>query len=291
MIPPDSVTVIIPTTCSDERDDGLRRAVRSLATQDIGCPSILIVANGPRVNSAILQEIASHPQVNVVRLAEGSLPRALAFGRSRVATPYFGFLDDDDEYLPNALRIRLQALEGDSAAATCATNGYDFIDGRDHMREDISSEAQHDPLRGLLRANWLASCGGLFRSDFVQESFFDNSTKYFEWTLLAYKLATSRRVVLLTTPTYRLHESPDSLSQSEAYRLSEPRLIETLLAFDLPEDVRQELEKRVSKAQHAISDYYLHRGELRNAWIAHLRSLRQPGGLRYLTYTRKLLLR
>lgn len=291
MATPASVTVIIPTICSDERHDTLRRAVKSLSTQDIGCPSILVVANGPRVNAAILQEIASHPKVHALRLAEGSLPHALAFGRSHVATAYFGFLDDDDEYLPDALRVRLQALEGDSAAAVCATNGYHFIDGRDQLREAFTPEAQQDPLRGLLRANWLASCGGLFRSDLVQESFFDGAIKYFEWTLLAYKLAASRRVVLVNTPTYRLYESSDSLSRSAAYKLAEPGFIEKIIAFDLPEDVRQALARHLSQAHHAISSYHLRRGEIRNAWAAHLRSLRQPGGLRYLTYTLKLLLR
>lgn len=229
--------------------------------------------------------------VQSLRLEEGSLPRALAFGRSYVATPYFGFLDDDDEYLPDALRVRLQPLEDDSTAAVCSTDGYHFIDGRDHIRGVISPETQQDPLRGLLGANWLASCSGLFRSDRVEESFFDGVTKYFEWTLLAYKLAASRRIVLLNTPTYRLYESSDSLSRSEAYLLAEPGFIEKIIALDLPQDVREALAKRVSRAHHAISSYHLRRGDIQSAWIAHLRSLGQPGGLRYLTYTLKLLLR
>ena len=285
------VTIIIPTTCADERCESLRRAVRSLLTQDIGYPSILVVANGPRVNAALLKEIASYPQVEVLRLEEGSLPRAIALGRAHVATPYFGFLDDDDEYLPDALRLRLQVLDGDLTAALCATDGYDFVDGCDHLRETVYPETLEDPLRGLLKANWLASCGGLYRSDLVPARFFDGVTKYYEWTLLAYKLAASQRVLLLNTPTYRLYESPGSLSRSEAYRLAEPDVLKQTCLLDLPKDVRRALRKRVARAYHSLSSYYLREDRLRDAWGFHALSLFQPSGWQYLSFTARLIQR
>lgn len=247
------------------------------------------MANGPKVDEKVLGRICAMPGVQASRLAEGSLPLAIAFGRSRVATPYFGYLDDDDEYLPDAMQLRLRALEGNPDAAVCATGGYEFIDGRDQTRQTIFPESQHDPLRGLLRSNWLASCGGLFRSDLVPESFFDGATKYFEWTLLAYKLAASRRVILLNTPTYRLYASSGSLSQSEAYRLAEPEVLRKICLLDLPKDVRWELRKRVGSAYHSLSSHFLREGRLREAWRFHARSLMQPDGLRYVPYTVRLL--
>lgn len=283
------VTVIIPSVCADERCETLKRAVRSLLTQDIGCPSILVVANGPRVNADFLKDIASYPQVEVLRLAEGSLPRAIALGRSHVATPYFGFLDDDDEYLPYALRLRLQALEGDLTAAVCATDGYNFVDGSDHLIETIYPETLEDPLRGLLKANWLASCSGLYRSDLVPARFFDGVTKYYEWTLLAYKLAVSQRVLLLNTPTYRLYVSSGSLSRSEAYRLAEPEVLKKICLLDLPTDVQRALRQRVGRAYHSLSSHFLREGRLREAWRFHARSLIQPDGWRYIPYTAHLL--
>ena len=283
------VTIIIPSTCADERCETLRRAVKSLSVQDVGCPSILIVANGPRVNVALLKEIASQPQIKVLRLAEGSVARAQAMGRAHVFTSYFGFLDDDDEYSPDALRLRLNALEGDPEAAACATDGYDFTDGIDQIRETISPEAQQDPLRGLLRGNWLASCGGLFRSHLVPESFFDGVTQYFEWTLLAYKLASSRRVVLLNTPTYRLYASAGSLSRSENYRLAEPEVLKKICLLDLPSDVRRAVRQRVGRAYHSLSGHFFRKGQLHDAWGFHARSLLQPDGWRYASYTARLL--
>lgn len=285
------ITVIIPTTCDRERERTLYRAIASLQSQTVGLPSIAVIANGPRVNDDVLRAINSLPGVQTWCLEEGSLPRAIAFGRAQVTTPYFGFLDDDDEYLPDALRLRLRALESRADAALCATDGYDCIDGKDRIRETVLPGAPEDPLRGLLKANWLASCGGLFRADLVPEGYFDGQTKYYEWTMLAYKLAATRKVLLLDTPTYRLHISTGSLSRSEAYRLAEPQVLAKLCQLNLPRDVRMELQRRVGRAYHGLASYFLRAGRVREAWKYHAHSLVQSGGWRNFPYTAKLLLR
>jgi glycosyltransferase involved in cell wall biosynthesis len=283
------VTIIIPTACVDERYEALKRAVKSLSTQDVGCPCILLVANGPRVNGLILEEIGAYPRVKVLRLSEGSLPRAIAVGRTHVTTPFFGYLDDDDEYLPNALSVRLQVLEGNLQAAACATDGYEYSDGKDRLRETVFPEFYLDPLRGLLHANWLASCGALFRSDLVPVEFFDGVTRYFEWTLLAYKLAVSRQVALVNTPTYRLHVSSGSLSRSDAYRLAEPEVLKKISLMNLPNDVRRAVRRRIGAAYHSLSGHFYREGQMRQAWEFHVHSLLQSGGWRYAPYTARLL--
>ena len=282
------ITVVIPTTCEPARRSTLERAVFSLLNQEIGAPSILVVANGPRVDAGVLSAIKKLSMVRTLELDEGSLPRAIAVGRSAVSTPYFGFLDDDDEYLPNALDLRLRALEQFPDAAAAATDGYEWRDGVDHLRETVTATALRDPLRGLLAANWLASCSALFRSTLVTPQFFDGVTRYFEWTLLAYKIAARHRIVLLDTPTYRLYESVGSLSKSEAYKLAAPEVLKTVADLELPRDVRNALRDRVGRAYHTASSYFLREGRRGEAWTAHLQSLRWPGGLRYLAYTLKL---
>ena len=285
----DDVTIIIPTACADERYETIKRAISSLSGQELGCPLILVVANGPRVSERILEEIATHSRIKIVRIAEGSLPRAIAVGRSHVTTPYFGYLDDDDEYLPHALTLRLRALEGNVHAAVCATDGYRHADGVDRLIETVYPESPHDPLRGLLRANWLASCAGLFRTDLVPETLFDGVTRYYEWTLLAYKLAISRQVVLLPSPTYRLHVSSGSLSRSDAYRLAEPEVLKKIYHLNLPNDQKRAIAQRIGAAYHALSGHFHRQGQPRKAWEFHMRSLLRPSGWRYASYTARLL--
>lgn len=282
------ITIVIPTTCDPVRESALVRALASLQNQTMGVPSIVVVANGPHVDERVLQRIGAMPGVQVRRIEAGSAPRAIALGRHGVTTPYFGFLDDDDEYLPDALSVRFQALERDADAAVCATDGYDFAGGEDRLREAISAEAQRDPLRGLLQANWLASCGGLFRSALVSAHYFDGETRFYEWTLLAYQLAASTKILLLNTPTFRLHPSLGSLSRSEAYRLAEPDVLRKICRLNLPEDVQHALRRRLGTSYHSIARYFGQTGRRRYAWRYHGRSLIQPGGWRYALYSVKL---
>lgn len=284
------VTVVIPTVCAPERGAGLARAIESLLAQTAGAPSILIVANGPQVSTELLESLRSRYGVSALVIAEGSLPRAIREGRSALSTPFFGFLDDDDEYLPGALAMRLAALLENPDAAAAVTDGLYLEDGREEPRGVATLEAARDPLRALPRRNWLASCGGLFRTDMVTLEFFDGVTRFLEWTLVAYKIAARFPVVLLPEPGYRIHSMPNSLSKSEAYRVALPSVLKLVANLELPRDVRKAVMRARGAAYHSISSHSLRERRHLEAWRAHLASLGHPGGWRYLTYTLRVLL-
>jgi hypothetical protein len=284
------VTVVIPTICSQARAEGLVRAVESLCRQTAGVPSILVVANGPQVCTGLLDDLVRRYGVTARVIAEGNLPRAMREGRMEVATPFFGFLDDDDEYLPPALAMRLAALRENANAAAAVTDGYYVENGREEPRGVATLEAAKDPLRALPVRNWLASCGGLFRSELVTTEFFDGVTRYLEWTVIAYKIALRYPVVLLPAPGYRIHSLPESLSKSDAYLDALPFVLGAIAGLALPVDVRNAVLRRRGEAYHSISSRSLRERRLGEAWRAHLRSLGAPGGTRYLTYTARLLL-
>jgi hypothetical protein len=185
--------------------------------------------------------------------------------------------------------VRLQALENDADASAAVTDGFERRDNVDRPRAVLPAIRSTDPLRALLTANWLASCGGLFRSAMITQDYFDGVTPYFEWTLIAFKIAATNRVLLLNSPTYRLHDSPQSLSKSEAYRLSEPEVLRKILGMELPEDVRSALRHRLGRSYHSLSTYCLQQHRLREAWRFHARSMFQPGGWRYASFTARLL--
>jgi hypothetical protein len=66
-----------------------------------------------------------------------------------------------------------------------------------------SAPVRLTPLRALKVQNWLASCGGLYRSRSVSIEYFDEEATYFEWTLLAYKLASKLKMAFVDVPAYR----------------------------------------------------------------------------------------
>lgn len=283
------ISVIIPTTCEARRWDSLKRAISSVTLQENVDVEVIVVVNGTRFDPGCYEELRNMPGLSVVYLEEGNLPRAVKYARSLVTTPFFAFLDDDDEYLPGALWRRLQPLLADETVGYVAANGYSHVDGRDEQAVTNVEAVQRDPLRALLRENWLASCGGLYRSSSVSSDYFDGKTRYLEWTLLAYKLASSMRMVFVDEPTYRIHDSPDSLSKSEAFREAEIGVLNQILALELPADVKNGLRIKMGRAYHSLSNHYRRQGDLKRAWSCHLTSLRYPEGLRYVTYTRRLL--
>jgi hypothetical protein len=284
-----SVTVIIPTTCEQRRGATLRRALLSVLDQlpEGGC--VLVVANGDRVDEKLVQMVKSFPRTRLERLQEASVARAQQHGRGVVTTEFFCFLDDDDEYLANALDVRVSRLRANSAVDVLVTNGLTRVDAFDSPRIEHPELAQADPLRALLRENWLASCAGTFRTSTVTPDLFDGRTCFFEWTLLAFKLATSRTVRFVDVPTYRVHSSPESASQSRAYREAELNVLSEVAKLDLPADVRGAIRQRLGKAERSLSTYLLRQGDWRRAIRHRVRSLGRAASQRFLAYADKLL--
>lgn len=284
------VTIVIASTCETKRADTLRRAVQSLLDQRHRVPRILIVANGSRIDPEVVRSVSALPGVVVEYQSAGSLPNALRYGVSCVETQYFGFLDDDDEYLPDALALRCAALEADPAVDVVVTNGYGCTGGVDELRLGNLERVARDPLRALSVENWLTSCGGLFRIDRVSTAYFDGVTRHSEWTLLAYKLALTRRIAFIDVPTFRIHlDSPGSLSKSLEYREGQTDALRQIVAMDLPPDVKRAVRSKLGRAYHGLASFYLAEGQRAVALRHHLKSLRAPGGLAYLTFSRKLL--
>jgi glycosyltransferase involved in cell wall biosynthesis len=284
-----SVDVIIPTTCETHRWKSLKRAISSVLSQDNTDAEVIVVVNGVRYNPECYEEIVAMQNVTVAYQKEGSAPRAARLGRSLVTAPAFAFLDDDDEYLPDALKHRLEPLLEDESLDYVASNGYRRIGGRDDLILRDVENIRRDPLRALTVQNWLASCGGLYRSGSVSIEYFDEEATYFEWTLLAYKLASKLKMAFVDVPTYRIYDSPGSLSKSTAYQEAEVAVLGKIASLGLPSDVKREVQEKIGRRYHDLANYSLMQGDRAAAWRYHLTSLHYPRGWEYLLYSRKLL--
>jgi glycosyltransferase involved in cell wall biosynthesis len=287
---PPLISVLVCTLARKRRAKLLQRALASIleGQQGLGLP--VLVVNGTAFDEDLLRRLEARTDIKVIYRAKPSLSAALRAGRKQIETPYFATLDDDDELLPGALAKRLAALTADPKADLVVTNGY-YDDGRMPTHLDYPNLARlgRDPLRSVLEKSWLQSINALYRTDRVTARDFEGMPDYLEWTWLALKLAPRHRIVFLDEPTYRLNRhEPDSLSLSHHFGL--PPAIRAILALNLPTDVRREFRHRLSASLHEVSDRARRCGDYGLAWRSHVASLRVQPSLRWLFYTRRLLL-
>ena len=284
-----TISVIIPTTCELHRWASLQRAIGTATTQENVDVSVIVVVNGEHFSPECLEQLRRMPQLTVLYMLQGSAPLAQRLGRLAVHTEFFSFLDDDDEYLPGGLWARVQPMLGAPDTGFVASNGYRMVEGKQELAVQQTDALLADPLFALCDENWMSSCGGLFRSASVTTDYFDDPAPYLEWTFLAYRLALELPMAWVAQPTFRIHDTPGSLSKSETYRCAETDVLRRIAALRLPPHVGSAIKEKIGRAYHELSHDNMVLGRAGQACRFHMMSLRQPGGWRYLLYSRKVL--
>lgn len=287
------VTIIIRTALSARRGELIRRAVHSITSQSGVRARPFLLANGANCDPRLYEEFANRTDVEFVYVDRISLSDAILMGREQVTTPYFGFLDDDDMYLPGALSQRVARLGEADRPDVVVSGGVRMVGNTEVTSGASIAEAKHGPeaaLTALLDNAWLTPAGGLFRTDTVAPAFFRGAPPFHEWTYLACRMILGLRIAFLDTPGYFMNDSEVSESKSFAYDIGAVDALARILELNLPASIRPLAQRKLSAAQHFASVRCLEKGDLRDAWRFHLDSLRGPGGLAYLAYTRHLLL-
>src|SRR2546425_13312811 len=94
-------------------------------------------------------------RVRWARLEQADVRPVLRAGREMVQTNWFTELDDDDVLLPGALAVRVQALEERPEFDAVVTSGFRRDAAGDALSIDDVRIVEQDPVRALLRHNWL----------------------------------------------------------------------------------------------------------------------------------------
>jgi hypothetical protein len=283
-------TIMMTTVASSRRAAGLLRAIKSVLEQEGARAIPTVVANGTQIDSELMAHLRSRRDIRLFYRDEASRGSALRFARRQVDTEFFGNLDDDDEYLPHSVAIRLRPLEQDHSVDVVVTNGI-LIKGEDRrISLPNISRFQADPLVGLVDECWLNSSGGLFRSSGVSVEFFDAIPNIMEWTYLAFLLALRCRLHFMDEQTFIWNaDTPSSISKSSDYVRQLPDVYRSLLKFSMPLRARRMIWKKYVRTLHLLSSVELDERNYGDAWRSHLRSLAH-GGVLYLPYTRHLLM-
>jgi glycosyltransferase involved in cell wall biosynthesis len=287
--PPPDITVVIPTRAMPERIPLLQRAVASVLEQQEVAPRVIVIVNGARDDLGVRQALGVDPRVTVLVKHDADLPAALRAGAQAVETPWFATLDDDDLLLPGALKVRHSALERHPDRLIVVTNGIRRAMDGDHVHVQDSREIAADPLRALLRRNWLLPGSWLCRVTPETRTLFDGMPRYLECTYLGIRFA-AFGMIWIDTPTMVYHVgTPFSESQSRAYVEGQGEALRRILDLELPPYARRALRRRITAAHHRSANQALRAGSVPDAWRWHLATLQGPGGWRYLPFMRHIL--
>src|SRR2546427_7288820 len=196
------VSVIIPTCADAQRAPFLRRAVTSLLSSQDGLVLPFVVVNGSSYLPEVLDELRRRRDIRCMYMEHAGPTGARLAARTVVDTEFFGLLDDDDEYLPGGVKVQLSPLLANRTLDAVVTNGYRRENGEDMLNFPAFSMIDRDPLVSLMEYSWLNSGGLLCRSETIPSSYFE-VPRSMELTYMAMKLALTRKLYFLDTPTYR----------------------------------------------------------------------------------------
>lgn len=286
------ITIVIASLCDDKRAALLRRAcdsVRAMAGEH--SYSIIVVANGNRVSPAVLDWLAVQPDIRVLRLRSGSHPLARRVGAELADSEFLGFLDDDDELLPNTLASKLAYFRTHPDVDVLITDGVRINSETATPIFPPAGQRSTDLVETMMRVGWSA-CSLTVRTQKIDLSVFDTERRHLEWTLMALLLAQRHQTGFLDEPTYRYYDDTSgSLSKSVEHSLAAPEIWSRLLASYAGTPYERAMRRRYGIECHNASWAHARLGNLRQAWRLHLESLKSPGGFAaFLPYSRKLLL-
>jgi glycosyltransferase involved in cell wall biosynthesis len=283
-------TVVIASLCDDARGKLLKRAfesVRAMAGEHDY--SIIVVANGARVSSSVLDWLAAEPDVRVIRLRSGSYPLARRVGAEMADSEFLAFLDDDDELMPNTLARKIAYFRQHPEVDVLVTDGL-RVNGSAVAKIFPPPEARcADLVETMMRTGW-GACALTLRTQNVDLSAFDAGFRHLEWTLTTLELARRHKFGFLDEPTYRYYEdTPGSLSKSAEYILAAPELWRRLSKGYAGTRYDLAVRRRYGTECHNVSREYARQGKMRDAWRLHAESLRSPGGMALVPFSAKLL--
>lgn len=253
-------TIIIRTLAEVNRFAGIKRAISSIRESETGdyTSTICVVVNGNKFDNSVLDWLRSQ-DLNLLIIPEASLPLAFLEGINSIQTPYFGFLDDDDEYLPRTLTTRIQALEKNPEWDVVITNGYKCDNGVDRPALIRLNHVSANPLVELFRENWIGSCTGLLRAKSFPSDFFKGIPQYLEWSYLGFQFSFyQKKIGVLNVPTFRINDTPGSASKSEAYQNAHIDFYRYVLTHKLPVSVLNVVQARLQDAWALKALYAMH---------------------------------
>jgi glycosyltransferase involved in cell wall biosynthesis len=283
------IDVIIRTIADRHRGQTILGVIESIVSQKGVHARPLIIVNGPRVDAEVVAKLRGIPEVRLLEI-EGGLVESTYEGVKAVETEYFAFIDDDDEYLPNAFAAMAAAMNQAPSVDVVVANGW--LIGADGVKIPVIPDVDRtaaDPVAALRDGTWLHSSGALFRTRSFSPMWFANAPFGVEWTWFAYKAAIEKRLRFIDAMAYVYNDTPSSVSKHERAILAIDDGLTRVRKLPLPPSEHSHLRHKHARTLHGISMWYLQRNRFGEAWRYHARSVLETGGWGYVPYSRHIL--
>jgi len=150
------VSIIVPTY---NRSNLVVRAIKSVLAQSFADFEVIVVDDASTDDTQ--QRIAElkDPRIKIIRHEKNKgAPAARNSGIKASQGEYIGFLDDDDEWLPDKLEKQLQLFETSGNEAGLIYSGFYFVSDRNNrILSNITPNKKGNLYSDLLRRNILGS--------------------------------------------------------------------------------------------------------------------------------------
>lgn len=223
------ISVVIPTY---NRERTIKRCIDSVLNQTYPPYEILVVDDGSRDHTlAIVEKECKNSNIRIIKQKHQGAQAARNAGIRAANGRYIAFLDSDDEWLPDKLRIQVEALQKDKNSVICG-NGYIETDWKDGVPEVYQKDEEVNKARGRKRLNLNGQSGYVYKA-ILRDSFCnfeslltskenlleiglldENVPSFQEWDT-AIRLAKINKLVFIHKPLfiYHLHDG-ETISKS-----------------------------------------------------------------------------
>jgi len=168
------VSVILPIYNGEKY---LQACINSIFNQSVLPKEILVIDDGSTDNSA---KIAfQYPQIQYLKIPNKGVAHARNKGLEMASFDWVAFIDQDDLWTSDSLKIRLNALENSANAKIIIGKQKWFLDGLKTRPSWVKEEQMQDNLDG-----YLLGCSLIHKELFVQYGTFNDSYRFgsdFDW--------------------------------------------------------------------------------------------------------------
>jgi glycosyltransferase involved in cell wall biosynthesis len=214
------VSVIIPT---HNRADLIGRAVRSALTQTCSDVEVLVIDDCSKDGTGETVLAIRDPRVKYVRHETNRGVSAARNTALSLATGEFiAFLDDDDEWLPEKLRIQLDCMERARQSVGLMTTGYQVENADKRIAYEVLPNERGWMFERLLRQGHFNHTSTILvrAACFVRVGPFDVTFRYGEDFDMWLRIAKEYEVDFVSIPLVRVHPQVNGLTQNYEARVS-----------------------------------------------------------------------